>query len=68
MIDDSEKRYGLILVNNRTFRKMSIIEIKIFINSHGANINPKIFFICALHTFLVQILVIQKQLRDKRQF
>ena len=60
MIDGSEKRYGLIF-NNGTFRKMSIIEIKIFINSHCANVDLKIFFICALHTFLVQIL-------DKRQF
>ena len=68
MIDGSEKRYCLILVNNGTFRKMSIIEMKIFINSHCANIDPKIFFICALHTFLVQILVMQKTLRGKRQF
>ena len=44
MIDGSEKRYGLMLVNNGTFRKMSIIEIKTFINSHCANIDPKIFF------------------------
>ena len=47
---------------------MSIIELKISINSHCANIDPKIFFMCALHTFLVQILVIPKKLRDKRQF
>ena len=40
---------GLILVNHGTFRKMSIIEIKIFINSHCANIDPKIFFINYAH-------------------
>ena len=53
--------YGLILVNYGTFRKMSIIEIKIFITSHCANFDPTIFFISAFHTFLVQILVIPKK-------
>ena len=40
--------YGLILVNYGTFRKMSIIEIKIFITSHCANFDPTIFFISAI--------------------
>ena len=39
---------------------MSIIEIKIFTTSHCANFDPT-FFISAFHTFLIQILVIQKK-------
>ena len=50
--------YGLILVNNGTYRKMSIIELKISINSHCANIDPKIFFICALRTFLDSFIIL----------